>query len=315
MKILRGIKLGLIRVSAEWQHRDGENTDHTRDLADALRSKSELPPLDVVEMDDPSGEFALVDGYHRLAAMRTAKIERADLRVVAKGNESDAAWWACRANIGHGLRRSNDEKRNAVRAALLHPRGDGANNEELAAHCGVSPRLVSDVRAEVERPAARTAATARVDAVVAAMPEASERAIAKAAGVSASVAHRAKARVLPSSKVQDGSTHKAAENDNADPNETLVRPKSVMPDAGPWERVAEAISAFLRTHHGDIDATGESNAQAVRAGLTRARETLTATRPVACPKHSTPLDGKCSVCGGRGWIGDGQARALAKRAS
>ena len=45
MKILRGIKLGLIRVSAEWQHRDGENTDHTRDLADALRSKSELPPL------------------------------------------------------------------------------------------------------------------------------------------------------------------------------------------------------------------------------------------------------------------------------
>jgi len=275
MRLLRDIRIGLVAVHPDWQHRVGENAEHTRDLVDAYQAGAILPPLDVVELDD--GTFALVDGYHRLAAKRALGEERVDLRVMAKGSAADAVWWACSANRTHGLRRSAEEKRKAVAAALAHVNAGDLSNKDIAAHCGVSQDLVASMRSRPKE------ATAKAVEVVRAAPDASQRAVAREAGVSRHAAARAQAVV----KRESESGH--------------------LPDTGPWERLTAAMTQFVRQHAGDLEAVGESNAQLIRSSLERARHALTATMPVACPKHTVA---ECPTCGGRGWVGSGQARAM-----
>lgn len=275
MKLLRDIRIGLVAVHPDWQHRVGENAEHTKDLVEAYESGAVLPPLDAVELHD--GSYALVDGYHRLAAKRALGHDRVDLRVVAKGSQDDAVWWACAANRTHGLRRSAEEKRKAVAAALSHANAGDLSNKDIAAHCGVSYDLVASMRSRPKE------AEARAVEVVREMPEASTRAVARAAGVSRHTA--AKVQVAAKREPESGQ----------------------VPDGGPWDRLTGAMTAFVREHASDLEAVGESNAQLIRSSLERARHALTATKPVACPKHVAE---GCPMCGGRGWVGSGQARAL-----
>lgn len=51
---------------------------------------------------------------------------------------------------GHGLRRTNADKRRAVMAALAHPNGRGLSDRLIAEHCGVSDPFVGTVRAELQ---------------------------------------------------------------------------------------------------------------------------------------------------------------------
>jgi len=55
------------------------------------------------------------------------------------------------ANIPHGLRRTNADKRNAVRLALLHPYARAWSNRLIAKHVGVDSKTVASVRRELER--------------------------------------------------------------------------------------------------------------------------------------------------------------------
>jgi len=50
-----------------------------------------------------------------------------------------------------GVHRTNADKRNAVKAALLHPHGCYLSNRQIAKHVGVSPDTVRRVRRELER--------------------------------------------------------------------------------------------------------------------------------------------------------------------
>lgn len=53
-------------------------------------------------------------------------------------------------NQAHGLRRTNDDKRKAVMAALRHPKGAKMSDTQIAEHVGVDVKTVGKYRSELE---------------------------------------------------------------------------------------------------------------------------------------------------------------------
>jgi biotin operon repressor len=67
---------------------------------------------------------------------------------VTKGTADDAWWLSYGTNQGHGLRRTNDDKRRAVERALQHPKG--TSDEVIAEHVGVARLTVLKYRQDLE---------------------------------------------------------------------------------------------------------------------------------------------------------------------
>lgn len=59
---------------------------------------------------------------------------------------ADAQWYSFGVNKTHGLRRSNEDKRRSVEGALSHEMGGERSDGFIADHCGVSQRMVSEIR-------------------------------------------------------------------------------------------------------------------------------------------------------------------------
>jgi hypothetical protein len=96
---------------------------------------------------DPEGWYWTWDGNHRYEAGCEAQV-RALPGDVRDGTAEDAAWLATSANKEHGLKRTNEDKRKAVEAALkMRPE---MSNVAIADHCGVSDTTVADARGRLE---------------------------------------------------------------------------------------------------------------------------------------------------------------------
>jgi len=103
---------------------------------------AELPPLDVLRVG--VARYVLVDGFHRYYAFKRAGYESIPIRVLGTGDIEAAQLLAARANQRHGLRRTNQDKRNAVAAAIrLLPRESDRGIAELV---GVDGKTVAAVR-------------------------------------------------------------------------------------------------------------------------------------------------------------------------
>jgi hypothetical protein len=89
--------------------------------------------------------YILADGFHRVLAAREAGLCEfpADVR---SGNERDAFLYSIAANAGHGLPRSNADKRKAVSLLLADPEWSKWSDHEIGRHCGVSYRFVGKLR-------------------------------------------------------------------------------------------------------------------------------------------------------------------------
>lgn len=117
------------------------------EYAELYTDETDLPPLEVVDVD---GDKLLIDGFHRLAAARQIGAGFVRVVVVEEADIDRAVWLAAAANQGHGVRRSNEDKRNAVRMALGSATGQEQSTRVLAEHLGVSHMLVSKMRKEEE---------------------------------------------------------------------------------------------------------------------------------------------------------------------
>lgn len=106
----------------------------------------ELPALQVVDVE---GDMVLIDGFHRLAGARSAGKSFVRVEVVEEGDLGQALWLASAVNQGHGVRRTNADKRQAVRLALESDIGEEQSSRTIAKHVGVSNDFVSRLRAEV----------------------------------------------------------------------------------------------------------------------------------------------------------------------
>jgi hypothetical protein len=92
--------------------------------------------------------YWLADGFHLVLAAREAGLSEfpADVR---SGNERDALLYSVSCNAGHGLPRSNADKRKAVSLLLADPEWSNWSDGEIARHCQVSQVYVTRLRKRV----------------------------------------------------------------------------------------------------------------------------------------------------------------------
>jgi len=135
-----------IRVDGKTQSRERINEETVKEYAEAMqappgsRPSPAWPPVTVFF---DGREYWMADGFHRLLAVKRIgkKNIAADVR---KGTREEAAWAACGANLTHGLRRTNADKRKSVETAVkLHPE---MSAREIARHVGVHEKMVRKTR-------------------------------------------------------------------------------------------------------------------------------------------------------------------------
>ena len=143
-----------IVLNQRCQARVEPHPDIVDEYAAAYRSKAKMPPVDVFIVD---GAPHLIDGWHRISGAIKAEATWITCEIVGTGTLEEAVWKALAANQTHGIRRTNEDKRRAVRLALESPIGNEQSNRVIAEHVGVGDQIVASVRAEFE--ASRRAAT------------------------------------------------------------------------------------------------------------------------------------------------------------
>lgn len=133
------------------QTRVAMNEEAIEDYCNLIRNGKhyKFPPLEAVKDINDENVYYLYDGFHRLEAFKRVADEGDFQSVYVKlkpGTLEDALWYAIAANQEHGIRRTNEDKRNAVLKALEHPRGKELSDRALADWVGVSAPTVSAIR-------------------------------------------------------------------------------------------------------------------------------------------------------------------------
>jgi hypothetical protein len=138
-----------IRTDLDTQSRIELNDNTVQEYAEAMQEGQKFPPL-LVFKDETEEEYILADGFHRLAAHLQVLPDEPIEVIVREGTLEDARWESIGANKSHGLRRTNEDKRNAVTQALKHPKGAELSNVKIAEHVGVTDKTVAAVRKDLE---------------------------------------------------------------------------------------------------------------------------------------------------------------------
>jgi ParB-like nuclease domain len=111
---------------------------------DAMQRGEEFPPITVVW--DGKDHYYLVDGHHRLAAtQQLVGIDDIAIKMIP-GSFADALWHSWGVNRHHGLPRTQKAKRNAIRAALRHPKWSKQSDRAIAKHIGCDHKTVGSMR-------------------------------------------------------------------------------------------------------------------------------------------------------------------------
>jgi hypothetical protein len=133
------LPLSKIRTDGGTQPRMVMDYDAIEGYMDDMLVGVKFPPV-IVFYDGT--DYWLADGFHRREA--AFGVERKEIDAdVRQGTLEDAQWFSFSANRTNGLRRSNEDKQRAVKAALLHPNGAGKSDGSIAQHLGVDPKTVS----------------------------------------------------------------------------------------------------------------------------------------------------------------------------
>lgn len=140
------LALDAIRVDGGTQIRVETDITQAEGYAEDMNAGAAFPPI-VVFFD--GAEYWLADGFHRLIAAQVIKRTEIDAEI-HEGGRRDAILFAVGCNASHGLKRSNRDKRNAVRKLLEDPEWSEWVNEEIARRCIVSPHTVARERATLQ---------------------------------------------------------------------------------------------------------------------------------------------------------------------
>jgi transposase-like protein len=144
---IKKVKTEDLELDDRCQARAKIDTDAVDEYAAAYERGDDLPPLEAFSV---SGRLYVVDGFHRFPALVKAGKSFAKVQVVGSGTIEAAVMYATSVNQIHGVRRSNADKRRAVRMVFDTGNGADMSNAAIAEHVGVSDMLVSAVRRDVE---------------------------------------------------------------------------------------------------------------------------------------------------------------------
>jgi hypothetical protein len=140
------IKLDKIRIDLGTQTRCGYNEDHIQDMVDALERNEPLPDMDVF---DDGEQMIMGRGFHRCAAYKRAGYKEADCKV-HQGNVDDALHFnASEDTNASPLKRSRDDKINAVKKLLQTKKYSDASSNWLAKTVKLDDEFVTKIRNEM----------------------------------------------------------------------------------------------------------------------------------------------------------------------
>jgi len=143
------IPLSRIVIDRGTQSRVEVDEDTVDRYAEAMQREEVFPPM-LVYYDKSTDEYILADGFHRYHALCKVR-PGTDVTVDRRfGTAMDALWVSIGANKSHGLPRTGEDKRKAIRLALTHPKGTEMSDRKVGRYVGVSHRTVASVRQELE---------------------------------------------------------------------------------------------------------------------------------------------------------------------
>ena len=132
-----------IRANAGTQSRATISEATVAEYAEAMIRGDRFPPVVVFESEQG---LILADGFHRVRSAKQAGFDTISAEI-RRGTRLDALRYSLSANHAHGLRRTNDDKRHAVRLALREL--SHLSDRMVAGMCGVSVTFVGGVRREL----------------------------------------------------------------------------------------------------------------------------------------------------------------------
>lgn len=277
------------------QSRAAVNKDYVKELVELLQAGKKLPPVDVFKNDD--GCF-MADGFHRLLAheevgKRTIRAE------IHKGGLKEARWHSIGANLGHGLRRTNEDKRHAVKMALEDK--PQASDQLIADHAGVSRDFVMNMRRQVavKPQPERIGKDGKTYRLPPPPPPPPQRVTTETAPEK------------PKPKPPPPPGKPAVREDVRKDEVGHPIPDHLQPLFDRAGEVQELLTA-LSNVRGVIRASAddplyfECDAQQVAAGIAQAYDAIKATTPYAVCRYcwgQAPMQKGCKFCHGRGVIG------------
>jgi uncharacterized ParB-like nuclease family protein len=136
------LSVAAIRTDGGTQPRSTILRDVVEEYAAAMADGAKFPAITVFY---DGAEYWLADGFHRMAATEAAGREKINCDV-RQGTRRDAVLHSVGANAAHGMRRTNEDKRRAVRVLLEDAEWSRKPDNEIAKLCGVSQPFVGKMR-------------------------------------------------------------------------------------------------------------------------------------------------------------------------
>lgn len=134
-------------INSQQLRKNGLSSETVARYGEILQDGGSLQPP--VVYPDGMGKFLCADGNHTVEAHRLNGATEIVVDVQA-GGPREALLYAAGANAHHGLPRSNEDRRNAVRAVLAEEDLRSYSDTQLAKICKVSHTLVAQVRKELQ---------------------------------------------------------------------------------------------------------------------------------------------------------------------
>lgn len=292
----KSLKIEAIRIDGDTQPRVELDQDLVAEYADLYEAKVELPPLEVVF--DGSDHW-LVDGFHRRWGAAKAGVTSLKCNITL-GSLDEARWRSYAANQTHGKRRTNEDKRKAVLAALRHPSGAGLSDSQIAEHLGINHTTVSKYRKELESTCEIASQTERTGRD----------------GRTISTANIGKTNGKPKDETPPEPENAEPEvDDEAETTEPTEEPATPATnevfDTSQYDGWLKKLGEFANwckaeyeTQRGVLLAESKAN---IRGDIENLQQALRFSKPYAtCPDCDGQLDTnlvtQCTTCKGRGWV-------------
>lgn len=136
------ININTLNISSGTQSRVKLDEEVIADYAEKMQAGVKFPPIKVY--NDGINNY-LADGFHRYFAVK--KLGKTSIDAVTfSGTLRDAILYSVSVNDDHGLRRTNEDKRNSVMKLLEDFEWGAWSDSEIARACKVSQPFVSGLR-------------------------------------------------------------------------------------------------------------------------------------------------------------------------
>lgn len=139
------IDVSEIQLLDEVQSRVDLDKGAIKEFAEKIKDGVAFPPIVVFQRGE---ECVCADGFHRVHAARKAGVEKIAAEV-REGDRRDAIRHSVGANVTHGVRRKNADKRRAVKMLLGDAEWGELADREIGRLAGVTHPLVSKIRKEL----------------------------------------------------------------------------------------------------------------------------------------------------------------------